>query len=268
MDKHEKKVTINYLKSQKGKSKLTMITAYDALFANIFDGFVDMILIGDSVEMNFNGRDDTLKATMQNMIYHTKAVCRGAKISYIIADMPFGSIKDEKTALKNAILFYKKTKADAVKIEANTIPLSIIKTIVNNGIAVVAHIGLTPQNSREESGYHVKGKEESKADALVKKAMDLEKAGAVMLVVEGTISNVAEKITQSVKIPVIGIGAGNKTDGQVLVFSDAFGFYDKFKPKFVKRFLNGKELVQNALFEYINEVKSGKFPDQEHSYNG
>ena len=100
MDKHEKKVTINYLKSQKGKSKLTMITAYDALFANIFDGFIDMILIGDSVEMNFNGRDDTLKATMQNMIYHTKAVCRGAKTSYIIADMPFGSIKDEKTALK------------------------------------------------------------------------------------------------------------------------------------------------------------------------
>lgn len=268
MDKHEKKVTINYLKSQKGKSKLTMITAYDALFANIFDGFVDMILIGDSVEMNFNGRDDTLKATMQNMIYHTKAVCRGAKTSYIIADMPFGSIKDEKSSLKNAILFYKKTKADAVKIEANTIPLSTIKTIVNNGIAVVAHIGLTPQNSRDEGGYHVKAKEENEAKMLIQKAIDLENAGASILVVEGTIASVAEKITQSVKIPVIGIGAGNKTDGQVLVFSDAFGFYDKFKPKFVKRFLNGKEIVQNALFEYINEVKSGKFPDQEHSYNG
>lgn len=103
---------------------------------------------------------------------------------------------------------------------------------------------------------------------LIQKAIDLENMGASILVVEGTIASVAEKITQSVKIPVIGIGAGNKTDGQVLVFSDAFGFYDKFKPKFVKRFLNGKELVQNALFEYINEVKSGKFPDQEHSYNG
>ncbi|NLK66866.1 MAG: 3-methyl-2-oxobutanoate hydroxymethyltransferase [Campylobacteraceae bacterium] len=261
---HDKKVTIDYLHSQKNVSKLTMITAYDALFANIFDGHADMILVGDSLEMSFMGESDTLKATMDSMIYHTKAVCNGAKNSYIITDMPFGSIPNKDEALKNATRVYKETLADAVKIEATAHNLDIIEHIVKNGIAVVGHIGLIPQNSRFESGYHVKGRDGGKE--LLNLALSLDEIGVNMLVVEGVIDSVAKEITSKVKVPVIGIGSGVDTDGQVLVWSDMFGFYDKFKPKFVKRFLNGKELVQNALKEYISEVKNEKFPSDEHIY--
>ena len=261
---HSKKVTINYLWSQKNVSKLTMITAYDALFANIFDGHIDMILVGDSLEMSFMGESDTLKATMDSMIYHTKAVCNGAKTSYIITDMPFGSIINKDKALKNAARVYKETLADAVKIEATTHNLDIIDHIIKNGIAVVGHIGLIPQNSRFESGYYIKGRDGGKE--LLDLAIKLDEMGVSMLVVEGVIDSVAKEITSKVKVPVIGIGSGVDTDGQVLVWSDMFGFYDKFKPKFVKRFLNGKELVQDALKEYIDEVKNEKFPSVEHSY--
>lgn len=263
---HEKKVTINYLKSQKNVSKLTMITAYDALFANIFDAYVDMILVGDSLEMSFKGQSDTLGATMDSMLYHTKAVCNGAKISYIIFDMPFGSVNSKDEALKNAIKVYKQTSADAVKIETNKNNLDIINHLVKNGIAVVGHIGLTPQNSRFEGGYHIKGKNDKDIQELLNLALSLDEIGVSLLVVEGVIDSVAKEITSKVKVPVIGIGSGVDVDGQVLVWSDMFGFFDKFKPKFVKRFLNGKELVQNALKEYINEVKDEKFPAQEHSY--
>ncbi|MSN96955.1 3-methyl-2-oxobutanoate hydroxymethyltransferase [Campylobacter sp. FMV-PI01] len=263
---HTKKVTINYLKNS--KQKLTMITAYDALFASIFDGFVDMILVGDSLEMSFGGKNDTLEASMDSMIYHTKAVCNGAKLSYIIMDMPFGSVISKEIALKNSVRAYKETNADAIKIEATFNNLEIIKHIIDNGISVVAHIGLIPQNSRCESGYHIKGKSDNEADSLLNLALNLEQAGVTMIVVEGVVESVASKITNSLKIPVIGIGSGANTNGQVLVWSDMFGFFDKFKPKFVKRFLNGKELVQKALTNYIDEVKKGEFPSKEHYYKG
>lgn len=261
---HTKKVTIDYLQSS--KEKLTMITAYDALFANIFDGYVDMILVGDSLEMSFGGKSDTLGATMDSIIYHTKAVCNGAKNSYIIMDMPFGSVISKEIALKNAVRVYKETNADAIKIEATFSNLETIKHIINNSISVVAHIGLIPQNARSESGYHIKGKSSSETKSLLNLALSLEQAGAVMIVIEGVVDSVASEISSAVRIPVIGIGSGANVDGQVLVWSDMFGFFDKFKPKFVKRFLNGKDLVQNALNEYIDEVKSGVFPGHEYSY--
>lgn len=266
MEKHTKKINISYLKSQKGISPLTMITAYDALFANIFDGYVDMILIGDSLEMNFGGNDDTLKADMDIMIYHTKAVCNGANTSFIITDMPFGSINTKDEALKNAMRVYKETKADAIKIEATWQNIDIIKHLIDNGIAVMAHIGLTPQNVRGDGGYIIKGKSDENAKELLDLALELEKIGAFSVLIEGTIKSVAKEITNALKVPTIGIGSGVNVDGQVLVWSDAFGFFDKFKPKFVKRFLNGKELVQNALLEYIDEVKNRTFPDEKHSY--
>ncbi|CZE49348.1 3-methyl-2-oxobutanoate hydroxymethyltransferase [Campylobacter geochelonis] len=263
---HTKKVTINYIKSQKNKSPLTMITAYDALFAKIFDANVDMILVGDSLEMSFGGKDDTLKATVDSMIYHTKAVCNGAKTSLIITDMPFGSVTTKEETLKNAIKIYQETNADAVKIEGGSQRAEIISHLCKNAIAVVGHIGLTPQSARSEGGYIVKGKDEENVKKLIEDAKAVEKAGAFCIVVEGVVSKVATQIARSVNVPVIGIGAGNEVDGQVLVWSDAFGFFDEFKPKFVKRFLHGKNLVEKALLEYINEVKTREFPSKENSY--
>lgn len=261
-----KKITTKFIKEQKGVNKLVMITAYDALFANIFDEKVDMILVGDSLEMSFNGRNDTLKASMDGMIYHTNAVCNGAKRALIIADMPFGSVINKDEALKNSLRVYKETKADAVKVECNSANIDIIKYLVDNQIAVVAHIGLTPQSSRSEGGYLIKGRSEAEKIELLSIAKKAENSGAFCIVVEGVISEVAKLITNSVNIPVIGIGAGASTDGQVLVWSDAFGFFDEFKPKFVRRFLNGKELILKALDEYVSEVKSGNFPSQNESY--
>jgi 3-methyl-2-oxobutanoate hydroxymethyltransferase len=166
------------------KEKLTMITAYDALFAKIFDDIVDIILVGDSLNMSFMGEDDTLTATMDQMIYHTKAVCNGAKKAYIVCDMPFGSYATKDDALKNAIRVYKETKADAVKLEGGAEKAETIKLLTDNGIAVVGHIGLMPQFSRSEGGYKVKGKDEFSRQKLIEDAKAVEEAGAVMLVIE------------------------------------------------------------------------------------
>ncbi|NLY03311.1 MAG: 3-methyl-2-oxobutanoate hydroxymethyltransferase [Campylobacter sp.] len=263
-----KKITTKFIKESKGKNaqKLTMITAYDALFAKIFDAKVDMILIGDSLEMSFGGKNDTLKATMDNMLYHTKAVCAGAKTSLIIMDMPFGSVNDKKTALKNASRVYQDSDADAIKIECNADNMHIIEYLCKNQIAVMAHIGLTPQSSRSEGGYIVKGKDEKNINDLIKVAKMSQDAGAFSVLVEGVTNQAAKMITEAVDVPVIGIGAGNSTDGQVLVWSDMLGFFDEFKPKFVRRFLDGKKLVEDATDEYIKAVKSGNFPSEDESY--
>jgi len=190
------------------KEKLTMITAYDALFAKIFDDIADIILVGDSLNMSFFGESDTLSATIDQMIYHTKAVCNGAKKAYIVCDMPFGSYNTPDDALKNAIRVYKETKADAVKLEGGIEKAETIKLLSDNAIAVVGHIGLMPQFSRSEGGYKVKGKDEVSREKLLKDAKAIEKAGAVMLVIEGVKEEVAKEITESISIPTIGIGAG------------------------------------------------------------
>jgi 3-methyl-2-oxobutanoate hydroxymethyltransferase len=174
------------------KEKLTMITAYDALFAKIFDDIVDIILVGDSLNMSFMGESDTLTATMDQMIYHTKAVCSGARKAYIVCDMPFGSYSTKDDALKNAIRVYKETKADAVKLEGGAEKADTIKLLTDNGIAVVGHIGLMPQFSRSEGGYKVKGKDEYSRQKLIEDAKVIEKAGAVMLVIEGVKEDVAK----------------------------------------------------------------------------
>lgn len=264
--KENKKRNILTIKSQKNATPITMITAYDALFAKIFDGFVDIILVGDSLEMSFGGKTDTLGATMDSMIYHTNAVCNGAKNSLVVMDMPFSSCSSKQKALKNATKVYKQTKADAVKIEGGIEKADIIKHLTNNAIAVMGHIGLMPQFARLEGGYRVKGKDENDTKRLVNDAKALEAAGVFAIVLEGVKSEAAALVSKSVNVPIIGIGAGCEVDGQVLVWSDAFGFFDEFLPKFAKRFLNGKELVQNAFLSYIDEVKSKKFPAKENSY--
>ncbi len=260
------KTTISKLHSYKNNKKITMITAYDALFAKIFDNEVDTILVGDSLNMSFFGESDTLTATLEQMIYHTKAVCNGAKNAYIIADMPFGSYSTPNRALESAIKIFKETKADAVKLEGGSEKAEVIKLLTDNAIAVVGHIGLMPQYSRSEGGYKVKGKDEESINKLLKDAKAIEEAGAVMLVVEGVKEEVAKEITEMLAIPVIGIGAGRYTDGQVLVWSDMLGFFDKFKPKFVKRYLNGAEITRNAVKDYVKEVENGEFPTQKEIY--
>jgi len=260
------RMNISKIKNSKNNKKLTMITAYDALFSSLFDGSVDMILVGDSLQMSFNGDSDTLQANLEMMIYHTKAVCKGAKNSLIVLDMPFGTYLDEKEALKNAVKVYKETKASAVKIEGGENKAHIIKHLTDNGIAVVGHIGLLPQLVRAEGGYKVKGKNNFEKEQLIRDAKAVEEAGAFCMVIEGVISEVATQIAQSVNIPIIGIGAGNGVDGQVLVWSDAFGFFEDFKPKFVKQYMQGADIIKNALGNYVKDVKSREFPDENHSY--
>lgn len=254
------------LSKKKGREKITAITAYDALFASIFDGEVDLILVGDSLNQSFNGKRDTLSITMDEMIYHTRAVCRGANRSLILGDMPFGSYESEISAVKNATRFYKETLVGAVKLEGGIERLEIIKSILSEGVAVVGHIGLMPQFARMEGGYFIKGKSEQSKSYLLESALAMQDAGVSALVLEGIKSEVAGEITKRLEIPTIGIGSGAQCDGQILVWSDAFGFFDEFKPKFVRYFLNGKELVQDALRRYKQSVQNGDFPNEDERY--
>ncbi len=257
-----KKETVRTIKARKGKEKLVMITAYDALFAKLFAPFVDMLLVGDSLNMSFAGRKDTLSATMDQMLYHTKAVCAGAPQSFVIFDMPYGSYTDPTTALQNAIRVYQESDADAIKLEGGEEKAPIVKHLVQNGVAVMGHIGLLPQHVRGEGGYKVVHDQ----NRLLRDAQALEEAGVFALILEGVKATLAKDITDSVSIPVIGIGAGTDVDGQVLVWSDMLGLFEEFKPKFVKKYCEGARLVKEAVQRYADEVKSAQFPDKDHSY--
>ena len=262
----EKKVTLSTIAGMKGVEPVTMVTAYDALFAKLFDGEVEMILVGDSLNMSFLGKEDTLSATMDQMIYHTQAVGNGAKRTCIVFDMPFGSYTTAEIALENAVRVYRETDAQAVKIEGGKEKADIVRLLSENGIAVVAHIGLMPQHVRSEGGYKVRGKDAEDIERLLEDALALEAAGAAIILVEGVKAEAAKAVTDAVKVPTIGIGAGSVTDGQVLVWSDMFGFFEAFKPKFVKQYCNGAKEVREGLEQYVAEVKSRAFPDEEHSY--
>jgi 3-methyl-2-oxobutanoate hydroxymethyltransferase len=261
-----KKMSVTSIQKSKGNKPLVMITAYDALFASLFDEYADMILVGDSLNMSFAGQKDTLSATLEQMIYHTNAVCRGAKNSFVVCDMPFGTYSTKKEALKNAIRVFQQTPADCIKIEGGKDKAEIVKYLTSNGIAVCGHIGLLPQSVRGEGGYKVKGKTEDEVKKILKDAKAIEKAGAFCMVIEGVKSEVAKMVADSVKIPVIGIGAGVDVDGQVLVFSDMLGFFEEFTPKFVKKYLDGAFIVKEAVKSYAQEVKNREFPKEEHTY--
>jgi 3-methyl-2-oxobutanoate hydroxymethyltransferase len=260
------KLNIDKIKQSKNKEKLTMITAYDALFAKLFDAQADMILVGDSLNMSFGGQDDTLGITLDQMIYHTNAVCKGAPNTFVILDMPFGTYNNPDQALDNAVKVYKETRADAVKIEGGEDRAHIIKHLTQNSIAVIGHVGLMPQFVRSEGGYKVRGKDMDDEEQLLRDIRAVEEAGAFAVVIEGVKSEVAAKLSQAVSIPTIGIGAGKDTDGQVLVWSDMFGFFEAFKPKFVRQYVSGAELIKEGLQEYIEDVKNGRFPAEAESY--
>lgn len=261
-----KKQTISKIQACKNEKPLTMITAYDALFAKLFAPHIDMILVGDSLNMSFLGESDTLSASLEQMIYHTKAVCNGAPNAFVICDMPFGSYLDETSALINAVKVYQESKADAIKVEGGTEKASIVKHLVNHGIAVVGHVGLMPQMVRSEGSYKVKGKNDESAYKVLEDAKAIQAAGACILVVEGVKADVAAKIAKELTIPVIGIGAGADVDGQVLVWSDMLGFFEEFTPKFVKQYLDGATLVKDAVEDYAKEVNNKSFPAAEHTY--
>ena len=260
------KMTISKIKNSKNNKKLTMITAYDALFAKLFEEIADLILVGDSLNMSFAGKKDTLSATLDQMIYHTNAVCTGAPKSFVILDMPFGTYINKDLALINAIKVYANTNAAAIKIEGGEDRAGIIKHLTSNSIAVMGHIGLMPQYVRSEGGYKVRGKTQEDKEILIKDALAVEKAGAFAIVVEGVKPDVAQEITKAVKIPVIGIGAGNSTDGQVLVWSDMLGFFEDFKPKFVKHYMDGAKMVKEAVRTYKKEVQDKSFPSKNEEY--
>ncbi|BCD44965.1 3-methyl-2-oxobutanoate hydroxymethyltransferase [Helicobacter suis] len=266
-----KKITLDCLRLKKHPkegtpTKISAITAYDALFASLFDPLVDLILVGDSLNMSFNGQSDTLSARMDAMLYHTKAVCRGVKRAFLVADMPYGSYTNTEHALKNALRFYKHSSADAIKLEGGVQRARVVKALVEEGLAVVGHVGLTPQSVRGVGGYKIAGKTAQSAQQVLEDALAIEEAGARLIVLEGVVANVAEKITNTLKIPTIGIGSGIHCDGQILVFSDMLGFFTAFKPKFVRSYLEGATLVQEAVKNYVRDVQTGNFPSPEESY--
>jgi len=264
-----KKVTIDYLnKKMANGDKITMMTAYDYPTAGLVDqAEIDTILVGDSLGMVMLGYESTVPVTMDEMIHHCKAVCRGAKSSFIIGDMPFMSyqVSIEK-AIENAGRFIKEAACDSVKLEGGSEMAPVVKAVVDAGIPVCAHIGLTPQTATKLSGFKVQGKDAESARELVESAKNLEKAGAFMIVMECIPDLVAARITEELKIPTIGIGAGKDCDGQVLVYHDLVGLFERFTPKFVKQYINLAPKVREALIQYKKDVESGAFPGPEHSF--
>ena len=253
-------LTTQQIKSMKSKQKIVMLTAYDYPTAKLMDDVVDIILIGDSLGMVVLGYENTTKVTMDDMIRATSAVARAAKNALVVGDMPIRTYDNEKDALNNAKLFLK-SGANAVKIENKP---EIAEFLVDNGIAVMGHIGLTPQTI---TNFKVQGKNEEDAKRLLELAKACDKAGCFSLVLECIPLGLAKTITESTSTPTIGIGAGIHCDGQVLVTHDILGLFEAFKPKFVKRYAEiGKEM-RKAFEQYAKEVREGKFPTDEFSFH-
>lgn len=263
-----KNTSVTFKESKKNGEKLTMLTAYDYTTAKLLDesGF-DSILVGDSLGMVVLGYDDTLSVTMEDMIHHSSAVARGAKNALVITDMPFMSYQTSVyDAVVNAGRLVKEGKAQAVKLEGGIEFCEHIKAIVKASIPVCAHIGLTPQSINAFGGFKVQGKGKQEAQRLLDEARAVEEAGAFAVVLECVPAKLAKKISESISIPTIGIGAGAGCDGQVLVYQDMLAMYSDFKPKFVKQYAQIGSVMKDAFKQYISEVKSGAFPSEEHTF--
>ncbi|MGC8942115.1 MAG: 3-methyl-2-oxobutanoate hydroxymethyltransferase [Sulfurihydrogenibium sp.] len=257
-----------FFKAKKNGEKLTLISTYDYWSAKLCEeAGIDAILVGDSLGMVVQGNDSTLPVTLEEMIYHTKAVRKGAPNTFIIVDMPFMTYHTTvEEAVKNAGRVIKETGANAVKIEgASEIVLETTRRLTSIGVPVMGHLGLTPQFINIFGGYKVQGKTEESQQKITQQAKELETVGAFSVVLEAVPSDLAKTITTNLKIPTIGIGAGKETDGQILVFHDLIGIFEK-TPKFVKRYLEGGKLIKQSLEKFKEEVKNGQFPTEEHSY--
>ena len=263
------KLTLPELAEYKGRGqRIVMVTAYDAPSARLADAAgVDLILVGDTAAMVMLGHDSTVPATVDEMLFLTRAVVRGASRPLIVGDMPFGSyqVSDEE-ALTNAIRFVKEGGADVVKLEGAGASVSRARTIVEAGIPVMGHVGLTPQTATMLGGFKAQGRTAEKARSLYDDARALEAAGCFALVLEAVPAPVAARITKALAIPTIGIGAGAATDGQVLVWHDMLGLYTGQAPRFVKRYADLASVIEDALREYVDEVRTGTFPEEKHTY--
>jgi 3-methyl-2-oxobutanoate hydroxymethyltransferase len=263
------KITIHDLYKKKAEGrKLTMLTAYDFPTAQIVDeAGIDMILVGDSLGMVVQGLSSTLPVTMDEMIYHTRMVSRAVQTALVVGDMPFLSYQTHRAeAVRNAGRFLKEAGAEAVKLEGGSQMAETIRAVVDSGIPVMAHIGLTPQYLHMLGGFKVQGKDEAAREKILADARAVQDAGAFSVVLEAMPASLAKEIHESLRIPTIGIGAGPECDGQVLVLHDILGLFDRFTPKFVKRYVNLKDQALKAVREYKQEVETGKFPSQEHSF--
>ena len=264
-----KKVTLAELQRKKEAGrKITMMTAYDYPSARLVDeAGIDTILVGDSLGMVVLGYDSTVPVTMDEMIHHCKAVCRAAKGSLIIGDMPFLSYQvSVDKAIDNAGRFIKEARCDAVKLEGGSEMADLVRAIVRAGIPVCGHIGLTPQTATMLSGFRVQGQDAQSASKLVVASKDLEEAGAFMLVMECIPDLLGARITGELRIPTIGIGAGKDCDGQVLVYHDLVGLFERFTPKFAKQYVKLSPLISDALTRFRKEVEEGTFPGPEHTF--
>ncbi|MBU0473530.1 MAG: 3-methyl-2-oxobutanoate hydroxymethyltransferase [Bacteroidetes bacterium] len=256
-----------FKKMQTNGQKISVVTCYDFWSAKIIDqSNVDAVLVGDSSAMVMHGFKTTTNATLEMMELHVAAVCRGIKNKFIIADLPFLAHRKGKKWLMNGVDRLIKAGANAVKIEGAGDNLKMISHVVNSGIPVMGHIGLTPQSVNQLGGFKVQGKEDKSSEKLLQDAKDLEKAGVFAIVLELVPEVLAEKITEAINIPTIGIGAGNKTSGQVLVLQDLLGMDNEFNPKFLRKYLAGFSLITEALNNYDSDVKSKSFPSITESY--
>ncbi len=261
-------MTIQDILSLKGKRKITMLTAYDYPLASLVDkAGIDMILVGDSLANVVLGLDSTTKVGMPEMLHHAKAVTRAVKSALVVGDMPYDSYQvNPQESVKNARSFIDEAKCGAVKLEWFDKCLEVTEEIIKAGIPVMGHIGLTPQTADKIGGFKVQGKDAEAARRLIRQAQDLEKLGVFAIVLECVPDKIAEIITKEIKIPTIGIGAGVHCDGQVLVIHDLLGLFERYTPKFVKKYLNLTPLIAKAIEEYKQEVLQEKFPGHEHSF--
>ena len=248
--------------------KIVMVTAYDAPGGRLVDAAgVDLVLVGDSAAMVVLGHDSTVPATMDEMVFLTRAVTRAARRPLVVADMPFGSFQvSDQAALENAIRFVKEAGADAVKVEGAGPTLSRVRTLVGAGVPVMGHIGLTPQSATMLGGFKAQGRTAAKARRLYEDALALEAAGCFSLVLEAVPAPVAHRITEALVIPTIGIGAGADCDGQVLVYHDLLGLYEGQSPRFVKQYADLASEIRGALEAYATDVRTGAFPEEQHTY--
>lgn len=264
-----KRITVTALKEKKAQGeKISMVTAYDYPSARMVDeAGIEMILVGDSLGMAMLGYETTLPVTMDEMIHHTKAVCRGAHQALVVGDMPFLSYHlSIEEAVFNAGRFLQEAGAQAVKLEGGKERLEVTKAIVSAGIPVLGHLGLTPQSVHQMGGFKVQGKNKAQAEQLLSNAISLEEAGIFGLVLECVPAPLAELISKKLSIPTIGIGAGAGCDGQVLVWHDLLGITQDLKPRFVKKYADLHGEIVNALRMYKEEVEKGEFPQTEHSF--
>ena len=252
-------------KIQNQKTPITCLTAYTYPIAKILDQHCDIILVGDSLGMVIYGMKNTREVTLDMMIEHGKAVTRAAKKALIVVDVPFGTFETSPSqALKTAQEIINKTNCDAIKIETSIDTISTIEFLVKNQIPVMGHIGLLPQQVKEPSGYKYQGRDQKSAEEILYIAKELERVGAFATVIEGVPEELANKITTSIKIPTIGIGASVDCSGQILVIDDLLGLNQEFKPRFVKNYSNLAEEIEKAVKEFCDEVKTRKFPTKEH----